>query len=115
MSNEFWAEFEQLVDKREPEAVEYRLHYNDGGEIYLCTMQNHPLDTTYVVVTKAEYDRYFDYRVVEDNLKKIDRDSGYSVQLKSSDKGYKTVKGHAGLLVEDEDCPDVEYYEYRNY
>lgn len=114
MSNEFWAEFDQLLDKNEPEAIEYRVHYNDGGEIYLCSMSNHPTDTIYLVVSKDEYDRYFDYRVVNGKLKRIDRDSIYRVQLRKSDTGYKTVKGHAGLLIEDEDYPDVEYYEYRN-
>lgn len=114
MSNEFWDEFERLLDKREPEAVEYRVHYNDSGEIYQCTMQNHPVDTNYLVVSKGEYDRYFDYYVVENTLKKIVRDSGYHVQLQKSETGYKTVRGHAGLLLEDEIYPDVEYYEYRN-
>lgn len=114
MSNEFWAEFEQLLDKRDQEVLEYRVHYNQNGEIYLCTMQNHPVDTDYVVVTKTEYDRYFDYEVIEGNLKKKIRDSGYRAQLRKSGTGYKTVKGHAGLLLEDEDYPDVEYYEYRN-
>lgn len=114
MSNEFWAEFEKLLDKREPVKLEYRVHYNDGGQIYLCTMQEHPENTNYLVVTKEEYDRYFDYYVVENQLKKIDRDAGYRVQLRKSQTGYKTVKGHASLILE-EDYPEVEYYEYRNY
>jgi hypothetical protein len=114
MSNEFWAEFESLLDTTEQEAVEYRVHYNDGGEIYLCTMQNHPVDTTYLVVTKAEYDTYFNYRVVEGTLKRIVHSSGYRVQLRKSDSGFKTVMGHASLLIEEESYPNVEYYEYRN-
>lgn len=114
MNDEFWAEFEQLLDKRDQEAIEYRVHYNDSGEIYLCTMQNHPVDTDYIVVTKDEYDRYFDYYIVEGKLVKIVRDSGYRVQLQKSDNGYKTVKGHAGLILEDEEYPEIEYYEYRN-
>jgi len=113
MSNEFWAEFESLLDKTIPEAIEYRVHYNEQGEIYLCTMQNHPLDTDYLVVTRAEYERYFDYCVVDAKLKKIDRDAVYRVQLRKSNTGYKTVKHHASLLIEDEEYPDVEYYEYR--
>lgn len=115
MSNDFWQEFESLLDKRDREAVEYRLHYNDGGEIYLCTMQNHPVDTKYIVVTKDEYDHYFHYRVVEGRLKRIVHDGGYHVQLQPSAAGYKTVKGHASLLLEDEEYPNVEYYEYRNH
>ena len=108
MSNEFWADFDSLLDKSEPDALEYRVHYNTGGEIYLCTMQNHPIDTEYLVVTKEEYDRYFDYTVVEGHLKKIERDAGYHLQLRRSDRGYKTVKGHAGIILEDEEYPEVE-------
>jgi len=114
MSNDFWAEFETLLNKKVPEALEYRVHYNQLGEIYLCTMQNHPLDTQYLVVTREEYDRYFDYYVVNKLLKKIDKDSSYRVQLQKSTTGFKVVKGHAGIVVED-DYPDVEYYEYRNH
>ena len=112
MSNEFWAEFETLLDRTIPEAIEYRVHYNEQGEIYLCTMQNHPVDTTYLVVTRDEYDRYFDYRVVDAKLKKVDRDAVYRVQLRKSTAGFPVAKGHAGLVVED-DYPDVEHYEYR--
>ena len=115
MSNEFWAEFESLLDKTTPESIEYRVHYNEQGEIYLCTMQNHPVDTDYLVVTRDEYDRYFDYRVVDSKLKKIVHDAGYRVQLHKSQSGYKTVKSHASLLIEDEEYPDTEYYEYRNH
>ena len=114
MSNEFWSEFESLLDNHEPEPIEYRLHYNDAGDIQMCTMQKHPENTQYLVVAKEEYEQYQDYRVVEGKLKKIIRDNGYHVQLQKSDKGYKTVKGHAGIILE-EDYPEVEYYEYRDY
>ena len=113
MNKEFWDEVESLLSKRDQEAIEYRLHYNDRG-IYLCTMQNHPVDTQYLVVTKDEYERYFDYCVVEGKLKKIVHDAGYRVQLQKSNTGYRVVKGHAGLILEDEEYPDIEHYEYRN-
>jgi hypothetical protein len=115
MSNEFWAEFESLLDQRDQAAPEYRIHYTDGGDIYQCTMTNHPLDTNYLVVTKNEYDEYFHYKVVEGQLKRIVHDSGYHVQLQKSSSGYKTVKGHASLVLEDEEYTNVEYYEYRNH
>lgn len=112
MSNEFWAEVETLLDRTTPEAIEYRVHYNEQGEIYLCTMQNHPVDTTYLVVTREEYDRYFDYRVVDAKLKKVEHDAVYRVQLQKSTAGFLVAKGHASLLVED-DYEDTEHYEYR--
>ena len=53
--------------------------------------------------------------VVDGKLKKIDRDSGYYVQLEKSDKGYCVVKNHAGLLVEPEETYiTTEYYAHRN-
>jgi hypothetical protein len=115
MSNEFWAEVETLLDRTTPEAIEYRVHYNEQGEIYLCTMQNHPVDTTYLVVTREEYDRYFDYRVVDAKLKKVDRDAVYRVKLKRNVTGFAVVQNHAGLLIEDnETYPDIEYYDRNN-
>jgi hypothetical protein len=113
MSNEFWVEVESLLDKTIPEAIEYRVHYNEQGEIYLCTMQNHPVDTTYLVVSQDEYNRYYHYKVVKGKLVHIAHDSKYRVQLHKSSTGFRVAAGHAGLVVED-DYSDVEYYEYNN-
>lgn len=96
------------------ESIEYRLHYDSGGNIVLCTMQNHPTDTDYVVVDKEIYNNYTKYRVdiTKKQLKKIDINPGVRVQLKRSHQGYATVKGHAGLLIElNEEYTNVEYYE----
>lgn len=95
--------------------IEYRIYYNEQGAITMCAMANHPLDENYIVVTKEEYDNYFRYTVVEGKLKKIDTNHGYRVQLKKSTTGYKVVKNHAGLLLEDGDTyTDVEYYDRTN-
>lgn len=91
--------------------IEYRFHYNDDGIITMCTMQNHPENTQYLVVTKFEYDNYFQYVVIDGKLKMIDKTSKCRVQLKRSDHGYKTVKNHAGILLEDEVFQDVDYYD----
>ena len=114
MSNEFWQEFESLLEVGNTEPIEYRLHYNDGGEIYRCSMQQHPESTDYIVVDKETYDNYTKYRVdiIKKRLIKIDINPGISVQLKRSNQGYKAVKDHAGLLLEpDEIYGNVEYYE----
>ncbi len=97
------------------EPIEYRLHYNSEGEITMCSIQNHPKDTLYVVVSKHEYDNYFRYTVVNNKLKMIDINTGYRVQLKKSDVGYKVVKNHAGLLLEPAEAyEDTEYYDGTN-
>lgn len=97
-----------------PVVIEYRLHYNELGEIYLCTMVDHPATTSYVVVDKDTYDTYFMYRVVKEQLVKIDNDAGYRVKLQKSNQGFAVVKDHAGLLIENETYPNIEYYAYRN-
>ena len=65
-----------------------------------------------ISLVENEYDRYFDYRVVDAKLKKVDRDAVYRVQLQKSTAGFLVAKGHASLLVED-DYEDTEHYEYR--
>ena len=97
------------------EPIEYRIHYNDNGDITMCTMQNHPRDTTYIVVTKHEYENYFRYTIVDNKLKLVDTNTGYRVQLKKSSSGYKVVKDHAGLILEPaESYANTEYYDGTN-
>lgn len=92
--------------------LEYRIHYDDTGNITMCSMVNHPENTQYIVVCKEEYDNYFRYTVVNNELKLVDIDPGYRVQLKKSDFGYKVVKNHAGIILEDNEAYDsVEYYD----
>jgi hypothetical protein len=99
------------------EPIEYRLHYDQGGNIVQCTMQAHPSTTEYIVVDKETYNNYNKYRVniEKKRLIKIDTNPGVSVQLKRSSQGYATVKGHAGLLLEtNENYPNLEYYDRTN-
>ena len=42
-----------IIPEKEPEPIEYRLHYDDTGRITLCSMQNHPTDTKYIAVTEG--------------------------------------------------------------
>jgi hypothetical protein len=93
------------------EPREYRLHYDITGGIYLCTMQNHPKDTKYLIVDERTYLEYYKYQVVKGKLKIIDIDPGYRVQLTSSDRGYRVVKDHAGIILENETYKDIEYYD----
>ncbi len=94
------------------EVKEYRIHYEEDGHITMCTMINHPIDTTYIVVNKDEYYNYFRYTIVDNKLKKIDNNPGYTVQLVSSTKGYAVAKKHAGLILEPTDTyTEIEYYD----
>ena len=94
------------------ESREYRLHYDAKGGIYLCTQQNHPTDTIYLVVDEATYLEYYKYQVVAGKLKIIDFNPEYRVQLTSSTQGYRVVKNHAGIvLASNEEYENVEYYD----
>lgn len=104
------ASFDNPID----EPLEYRLHYDDEGNIILCSMQQHPQDTKYLVVDKQTYDNYFRYRYnkTKKQLEKIDIYTHLNVKLKKSSQGHKVVKGHAGIVLEpDESYQKVEYYQ----
>ena len=97
-----------------PESIEYRLHYDASGKIILCSHQNHPDNTQYLVVDQEIYTNYTKYSVdvEKKKLKKVVTDPGVSVQLKRSNQGYAVVKQHAGLILEEgESFLEVEYYE----
>lgn len=93
------------------EAVEYRLHHDHTGFIYMQTLQNHPENTQYIVVDETVYFDTRDYKIVDGKPKIIDFSTGYRVQLKSSNQGYQVVMNHAGVLLEKETYTNVEYYE----
>jgi len=102
----------------EPEPVEYRFHYDEFGHIIMCSMQNHPKDTEYVVVNKEQYDNYYKY-AVDTKTKKLKivvaSNPGVSVQLKRSTKGWRSIKYHAGIVLENhEDYSPIEYYDTNN-
>lgn len=100
-----------------PEPIEYRIHYDDAGNITQCTMQQHPNTTDYLVVDQETYNNYAKYRVnvIKKQLEKIAIDPGLSVKLKKSDSGYAVVKNHAGLIIESsEQFKDIEYYDTNN-
>lgn len=97
------------------EEIEYRIHFDDNNIITMCSMQNHPESTQYLIVDKVTYDNYFLYVIVDGKLKKIDNNPGYTVQLIKSTQGFCCVKNHAGILLEDNETYDnTEHYEFRN-
>ena len=115
MNEEFWKEVERLIKPIIPLKLEYRLYYNELGEIISCSMAEHPDSGNYIVVTKTEYEQYFNYRIVNAQLIKIDNDAGYRVKLQKATTGYCVVKNHAGLLLEpNETYTTTEYYAHRN-
>ena len=111
----FWEEVAALIKPIKPLEIEYRLHYDELGEITCCSMADHPPSNQYLVVDKETYTNYFRYRVVNGKLKLIDFGAGHRPHLKRSDSGYAVVKNHANLLLEsNETYPTIEYYESNN-
>jgi len=97
-----------------PVELQYRLYYNELGEITGASMTDHH-EGQFLVVDANTYQQYFQYRVVDGRLTKIEPNAGYRVKLQKSSQGYRTVRNHAGLMLEpDETYPDTEYYEHRN-
>lgn len=90
--------------------IEYRFYYDDTGGIVTCSQTNHQEQGNYIVVSEDEYNHYYQYCIKDGKLKKIDLNPGYRVQLKSSDQGYCVVKNHAGIILENEQYDNVEYY-----
>ena len=114
MSQESWdEEFYRVLKPVVPVEVEYRVYYDDDGNIYRCSMIDHE-PGNYIVVPKEQYDLPHHYRVVRGKMVKIDNLSQYNVQLRKSTTGYPVVAGHAGLLIEDEDYHNIEYYARTN-
>lgn len=115
-AQKFWDEVAALVKPETQTELEYRLHYNNNGDIVMCTMVEHPESTQYLVVDKNTYDNYYRYIVVNGKLKLIVSNPEYRARLQKSSKGFKVIKNHAGLLVEPgEECTNIEYYEPTNH
>ena len=115
MNVSFYEEFLKGIQSIEPLPaidIKYRLHYDDHGQIYLCTQSDHPDNQQYLTVTKEQYTHYYQYEVKNNALKLLDNGNKNHVQLKKSDHGYRTVRNHAGIVLSaDETYKDVEFYE----
>lgn len=101
-----------LIKETPTPTIEYRIYYDNNGSITECSMVNHSEKTNYITVDKETYDNYFRYdKVIDGKLRKIVFDPGYRVQLHPSKSGYKVVKNHAALLIEDYETYDnTEFY-----
>lgn len=113
----FLAEVAALVDAPKEIVKEYRVFYDDKGEIVGQSMVEPHLDGTYIVVTEEEYNNIHRYAKVKDSELKIKVFSpGYKRQLLQGETGFTVVKNHAGILLEqDETYDDTEQYGYRDY
>lgn len=115
IESDFFEEVNRLLVVTPDPVIEYRLHYNEHGDIVMCSMQQHPESDNYIVTDKETYEMYFRYRVVKGKLELIKHDHGLMASLVKSTKGFKVVRNHAALLLEsNETYNDTEYYDSRD-
>jgi hypothetical protein len=98
-----------LIDKPKPLELEYRVYYNDAGDITMCCMTQHPESGNYVVVTRVEYDNFFEYCVRDGKLRHIDRSPKYK-KLAHGGEQYKVAKKHAAIILEEDEDFEHEFY-----
>ena len=113
----FLAEVAALVDAPKEIVKEYRVFYDNKGEIIGQSMTEPHLEGTYIVVTEEEYNNIHKYAKVKDGELKIKVfNPGYKRQLIPGVAQFTVVKNHAGLLLEqDETYDDTEQYGYRDH
>lgn len=91
---------ERLIHNLPDVPLEYRIYYDNTGNIIECSMQNHPEGENYIVVDQTDYNNYFRYTVKDKKLVPIEIDRKYKDPIKRSEQGAVTVKNHAGLILE---------------
>ena len=122
MNNNFWEEVFKLVndyDSKRPQITrENRLYYNSDGTIVGLWETSHPAGNNYIVLEDPGlffHSNTHLLRVKDDKLILLDAHLPSRARLKKSTTGIKTVKGHAGLVVELEEIfHDIEYYDRTN-
>jgi hypothetical protein len=97
---------------------EFRLYFNEDGSIIGLWETGHPDGNNYIVLEDPDlYHRTNSQllKVIDKKLKVLDPKSPLKVRIKKSTSGFKTVKGHAALILEDsEQYPEIEYYDRSN-
>jgi len=104
-----------MVEDIIPDPIEYRLHYDEHGDIVMGSMQTHPKNTSYVVVTQEEYNNYFKYHIVNGRLKLVDSNNGLHNRLKARSKDFITVKNHASLILEPDEIETLRELHETDY
>ena len=109
-----------LIHDGPPPVCEYRFYYDLDGSVKHGTTTVREAEESnyqfpYIVVNEEEYNNIHKYKVKNGRLCLRQSSSGQLTQLVKSDTGFRVVKNHAVLLLEqDEQYTDVEYYDYRN-
>jgi hypothetical protein len=123
MNQDIWDEVARLVaeyDAARPTIIkEYRLYYNADSTIIGLWENNHPEGDNYIVLEDPGVFHNSSthlLRVQNKKLTVLDPMAPSKIRLKQSDQGFRVVKGHAALILEqDETYPEIEYYDRTDY
>ena len=108
-------------DRNRPKIIkEFRLYYNDLGEITGLWESNHPDGKNYIVIENPDVFNKTNtrlLRVVDGKLTVLDGKAVEKSRLIKSDIGQAVVRGHAAIaLYSDSEYDYVEYYDRKtNY
>ena len=102
-------------DRQRPKLItEFRLYYDEEGQVTMYCETDHPADTNYIVIDNP--DVFFKtntgrLRVINGELKVIDTKLART-HLAKSTTGQPVVKGIASLALEpNEQYQNIEYYD----
>ena len=103
MSDELYRQFPKLE-------LEYRLYYDSQGRPTSMASHDYP-QGDYIVLTKEQYDRpNYNVRVTNGTIV-LDTQDHFHVQLERSNTGVAVVRGHAGIVLENDHYEEIEYYD----
>lgn len=103
------------IDTAVAHVTEYRLYYDEHGNGLFMSMSGGP-EGNYITIPQQVYDRavVHNLKVAHGELITIDENSIW-LQMRKAQAGYKVVKNHPALLIENnETYPDIEYYDRNN-
>jgi hypothetical protein len=120
--NNIWDEVAQLVaeyDAQRPKIVkEYRLYHNLDGTIIGLWESGHPDGDNYIVLDDPGVfysSNTLNMRVLNEKMILLDPQAPLKTRLKKSTNGFRVVRGHAAVIVEqDETYSEIEYYDRTN-
>lgn len=123
MNQDLWEEVARLVAEYDAQRAkivkEYRLYYHNDGTIIGMWESGHPGGDNYIVLDDPGLfynSNTLLLRVQNKKLVKLDPRAPVKIRLQKSSAGFRVVKGHAALILEnDEGYPEVEYYDRTNY
>jgi hypothetical protein len=105
-------------DRNRPKIIkEFRLYYNDSGEIIGLWESNHPSGDNYIVVDNPEIFNRTNtslLRVTGGKLIVLDNRTVEKFRLEKSTVGQPVVRGHAAIaLYSNTEYVDVDFYNFK--